>query len=93
MTLLVAISDLSHFEPYASACLHDQRTAKEIESLDGGAIGPHDACEHIAVRGALRGVASYGLAIKFLDLLNSGDPAGDRARVVGYGAWTLKEPG
>jgi len=92
-TLLVVSSDLSHFEPYASACLHDQRTATAIEALDDEVIGPYDACGHLAVRGALRVAASHGLAIERLDLRNSGDTAGDRASVVGYGAWLLRAPG
>ena len=34
-----------------------------------------------------------GLAVTTLDLRNSGDTAGDRRRVVGYGAWLFSEPG
>jgi AmmeMemoRadiSam system protein B len=92
-TLLVVSSDLSHFEPYASACRHDRRTAAAVEALDDEAIGPYDACGHLAVRGALRAAARHGLALERLDLRNSGDTAGDRASVVGYGAWLLRQPG
>lgn len=34
-----------------------------------------------------------GLTVETLDLRNSGDTAGGRARVVGYGAWLFTEPG
>jgi AmmeMemoRadiSam system protein B len=88
-TLLVVSSDLSHFEPYATACAHDARTAAAIERLDEAAIGPRDACGHLAVRGALIEAKRRGLAVERLELTNSGDTAGGRDSVVGYGAWAL----
>jgi AmmeMemoRadiSam system protein B len=91
-TLLVVSSDLSHFEPYAAAQAHDARTAAAIERPDGAAIGPRDACGHLAVRGALSEVLRRGLAIERLALANSGDAAGGRTSVIGYGAWALVEP-
>ena len=36
--------------------------------------------------------ARRGLAIHRLDLRNSGDTAGPKDRVVGYGAWAFTEP-
>jgi AmmeMemoRadiSam system protein B len=92
-TLLVVSSDLSHFEPYAAARAHDARTAAAIERLDQAAIGPRDACGHLAVRGALIEARRRGLAVERLALTNSGDTAGGRDSVVGYGAWALVEGG
>jgi AmmeMemoRadiSam system protein B len=88
-TLLVVSSDLSHFEDYNSASRHDERTASTIEALDEGAIGPSDACGHLAIRGALREAARRGLEVERLALCNSGDVMGDRGSVVGYGAWAF----
>jgi len=88
-TLLVVSTDLSHFEDYASAGRHDARTAAAIETFDEAAIGPSDACGHLALRGALLEAARRGLAIERLALRNSGDTAGDRRSVVGYGAWAF----
>jgi AmmeMemoRadiSam system protein B len=88
-TLLIVSSDLSHFESYRAARVHDERTAEAIEALDAAAIGPQDACGHLAIRGALREVARRGLAVTRLVLSNSGDTAGDRRSVVGYGAWAF----
>jgi AmmeMemoRadiSam system protein B len=88
-TLLVVSSDLSHFEPYAAASAHDARTAEAIEALDEAAIGPRDACGHLAVRGALVEAARRRLAVERLALCNSGDTAGERSSVVGYGAWAF----
>ena len=88
-TLLVVSSDLSHFEPYDAACRHDRRTARAIEGFAEATIGPSDACGHLAIRGALIEAERRGLGIDRLDLRNSGDTAGDRSSVVGYGAWAL----
>jgi AmmeMemoRadiSam system protein B len=89
-TLLIVSSDLSHFESYDRARRHDQRTAAAIEALDEAAIGPRDACGHLPIRGALREALRRGLKVERLALCNSGDTAGDRARVVGYGAWAFR---
>jgi MEMO1 family protein len=91
-TLLVVSSDLSHFEPHAAARAHDSRTAAAIERLDAAAIGPRDACGHLAVRAALTEARRRGLTVERLALCNSGDTAGSRTSVIGYGAWALVEP-
>lgn len=88
-TLLVVSSDLSHFEEYEDACRQDARTACAIEALDEQAIGPTDACGHLAIRGALIEARRRGLSVERLDLCNSGDTAGGKESVVGYGAWAL----
>jgi AmmeMemoRadiSam system protein B len=91
-TLLVVSSDLSHFEDYCAASRHDARTAAAVEALDEAAIGPSDACGHLAVRGALIEAARRGLKVERIALCNSGDITRDRKSVVGYGAWALRWP-
>ena len=49
-----------------------------IEAFDERAIGPADACGHLAIRGALIEAKRRGVAIERLDLRNSGDTAGDK---------------
>ncbi|KUJ85499.1 hypothetical protein AVO45_00430 [Ruegeria marisrubri] len=88
-TLLVVSSDLSHYEPYDLATAHDTRTATAIEGFDQAAIGPFEACGHMAIRGMLLEAQDRGYSIERLDLRNSGDTSGDRQRVVGYGAWAI----
>jgi len=88
-TLLVVSSDLSHNEEYEDARSHDARTAQAIEALDERAIGPADACGYLAIRGALIEAKRHGLSVERLDLRNSGDTAGDKRNVVGYGAWAF----
>jgi hypothetical protein len=91
-TLLVVSSDLSHFQDYAAASTHDARTAAAIEALDEAAIGPADACGHLAVRGALMEAARRGFQVERLALCNSGDITRARKSVVGYGAWAFRRP-
>jgi AmmeMemoRadiSam system protein B len=88
-TLLVVSSDLSHYHDYATAKRIDAETAAAIESLDERSIGANEACGYLAIRGLLIEARRRGLAARRLDLRNSGDTAGDRRSVVGYGAWAF----
>jgi AmmeMemoRadiSam system protein B len=90
-TLVVVSSDLSHYEPYELAQAHDARTAGSIARFDADAVGDRDACGCFAVRGVLVAARARNLHVRLLDLRNSGDTAGDRDRVVGYGAFALQE--
>ena len=91
-TLIVVSTDLSHYLDYAACQAIDQRTAEAIERLDIDAITPEGACGRVPTRGLLLEARRRGMAIERLDLRNSGDTAGPRDRVVGYGAWALYEP-
>ena len=88
-TLLVVSTDLSHYLGYASAQKRDLATAETIERLAFDRLGPYDACGFAALNGALYAASSRRWSIERLDLRNSGDTSGDRARVVGYGAWAF----
>ncbi|HID44779.1 MAG TPA: AmmeMemoRadiSam system protein B [Chromatiaceae bacterium] len=88
-TLIVISSDLSHFLDYDSAKEKDQRTTEAIESLQPGAIDFDDACGRIPVSGLLVAAKEHGLHARTVDLRNSGDTAGDKRRVVGYGAYVF----
>lgn len=86
-TLVVVSSDLSHFLDYNSCQQRDRSTTALIENLQSDDIGPHDACGAFPVRGLLKSAQRHGWRVRTLDLRNSGDTAGDRSRVVGYGAY------
>ena len=88
-TVIVISSDLSHYLDYETAKRRDAATADAIERLEPERIGYEDACGCIGVRGILRAAATHGLAVDRLDLRSSGDTAGGRREVVGYGAWAL----
>lgn len=88
-TLIVISSDLSHYHDYRSAQNIDSATATAIERLDGAALDGERACGYLPIQGLLLQVARRHLAIRRLDLRNSGDTAGSREQVVGYGAWAV----
>ena len=85
-TILCVSSDLSHFEDYETATRHDAATSARITSLDSD-IGPRDACGATAIRGLLAVARARALHPVAVDVRNSGDTAGGRDRVVGYGAY------
>jgi AmmeMemoRadiSam system protein A len=92
-TLIVVSTDLSHYLDYAACQRIDQFTAEAIERFDPDVLTPTHACGSLATRGLLLAARRRGMSIERLDLRNSGDTAGGRDRVVGYGAWALYEPG
>ena len=89
--LLLLSTDLSHFHSYSEAQEIDQKTAEAIESFEGDKILPEQACGAHPLRGLLRHARIQGWRIQRLGLCNSGDTAGSKDRVVGYGAWALSE--
>lgn len=91
-TLIVVSSDLSHYLDYATAQHIDAATAALIEAGAAGRLGPERACGHLAIAGLLSAASRRGLAARRLALCNSGDTAGARDRVVGYGAWRFDPP-
>ncbi|MBO6520313.1 MAG: AmmeMemoRadiSam system protein B [Rhodospirillales bacterium] len=88
-TLIVISSDLSHFLDYDSAQQIDQRTCEAITALDPGRIEKNGACGRFPVGGLLQLAKTRGMKVETIDLRNSGDTAGTKDRVVGYGAWAF----
>jgi MEMO1 family protein len=88
-TLIVISSDLSHYLEHGAAQRLDAETAVAIETLNPERIGHNQACGRIPVAGALLTARSRGMRVVRYDLRNSGDTAGGKDRVVGYGAWGL----
>jgi AmmeMemoRadiSam system protein B len=91
-TLIVVSSDLSHYHDYDTAQRLDWTTAEAIERLDAKALGPREACGYLAIAGLLEVAARRRLSVMRLDLCNSGDTAGPKEPVVGYGAWAFSDP-
>jgi MEMO1 family protein len=89
-TLIVISSDLSHYHDYATAQRMDRATSDAIEALRYEDIGFDDACGRVPVSGLLHIARRRGLHAKTVDLRNSGDTAGPRDRVVGYGAYVIE---
>jgi hypothetical protein len=89
-TLIVISSDLSHYHEYTEAQQLDQATSRAIEALDAAAIGYEQACGRIPVNGLLTIARRKRLHAHTVDLRNSGDTAGARDHVVGYGAYVFE---
>ena len=90
-TLIVISSDLSHYHDYSTAQSMDNQTCKAIENLDTRAIHHEQACGRNPVLGLLQAAQRHKMRVTTLDLRNSGDTAGSKDQVVGYGAWMFEE--
>jgi len=90
-TLIVISSDLSHYHPYVIANQIDHATLEAIENLVSEKISEEQACGRLGILGLLTIAKKKGLKVKCVCLCNSGDTAGDKQRVVGYGAFHLYE--
>jgi AmmeMemoRadiSam system protein B len=88
-TLIVVSTDLSHYCDYATARRLDAATTRAIEALEPEAIGHEQACGRIPVQGLLLAAQRHGLHADAVDVRNSGDTAGPRDAVVGYGAYVF----
>ena len=91
-TLIVISSDLTHYLAYDEARARDRLTADAIEHLEAESIDHTDACGATPVKGLLIEAKRRAMQVTTLDLRNSGDTAGGKDRVVGYGAWMFSEP-
>lgn len=87
-TLFVVSSDLSHFLSYEMARKVDAETSRLILSCEAE-LTPEAACGARALNGLLAFAGKHQLRVRQLDLRNSGDIAGERSRVVGYGSYAL----
>jgi AmmeMemoRadiSam system protein B len=89
-TLIVVSSDLSHYLPYDIGRVGDRSTAAQISALDTTLTG-EQACGAVAINGLLHVARAKGMRAELIDLRSSGDTAGPRDEVVGYGAFALYE--
>lgn len=89
-TLIVISSDLSHYHDYGTCRTLDAQTAHAIEALEPDEIAPESACGQRGIAGLLRVARRRGLQAHTVDLRNSGDTAGPRDQVVGYGAFAFE---
>jgi AmmeMemoRadiSam system protein B len=88
-TLIVVSSDLSHYLPYSTAKRVDAATAEDIVALKP--LASDAACGAAPVNALLAVAKRRKLTAELIDLRNSGDTAGDKSRVVGYGAFAFYE--
>ncbi len=84
--VLVISSDLSHYHPYERARQLDQALLDAIVEGDIEAAAAGEACGLTPILAVMEIARQSGWRPHLLDYRNSGDTAGDRARVVGYAA-------
>ena len=84
--LICISSDLSHFLNYDEARRRDAQTLYAIQQGQWKSLKTTDACGSIPIAGLIQFARQHNFTSTLLDYRNSGDPAGDRDRVVGYGA-------
>ena len=89
-TLIVVSSDLSHYHSYDVARAIDRSSAQSVLALSP-TLGFNQACGALPINGLLTVARRHGMQAELLDLRNSGDTAGDKTRVVGYGAFLFSE--
>lgn len=88
--LVIVSSDLSHYHPYEraveiDALAHEVITALDVKKAEHGL----EACGKTAIAALLQIARGRGWRAHLLDYKNSGDTAGDRESVVGYGCYTF----
>jgi AmmeMemoRadiSam system protein B len=98
--LVVASTDMSHYDPHEEAVRKDRVALEAMERLDVGALveaivrGGVTMCGFGPTIAALAyGRACGARAAEVLDYRTSGDVSGERERVVGYAAVAVWEPG
>jgi len=91
-TLIVVSSDLSHYLPYDQAREIDAETSSMILDMRSD-IDHRHACGGTPVNGLMLAAHRRRLRVQMVDLRNSGDTAGSRDRVVGYGSFIVSAPG
>ncbi len=94
--LIIASTDLSHYLKYDDALLRDQATLSEMLNYDPVrfarkvAEGECELCGSAPVITAMLACGELGAdRITLLKYSNSGDTAGDKSRVVGYGSLVI----
>ena len=88
-TLVVVSTDLSHYEQHDAAARHDRETARAILTGTVDTLDGYDACGVSSLRGLVAVAGRRRLRPRLLDLRTSGDTAGRRDSVVGYGAFAF----
>ncbi|MFH2106684.1 MAG: AmmeMemoRadiSam system protein B [Candidatus Micrarchaeota archaeon] len=85
----IVSSDLSHYLSYDKAVKTDSESSSAIQSLN--TLWPIDACGNSCVLIIMHIAKKMNWKCKLLDYRNSGDTAGSKTNVVGYGAYAFYE--
>jgi len=89
-TLIVVSTDLSHYHPYDEARRIDGATLERVRGYATD-IDHDEACGATPLNGLLSLAKKRQMSVQLLAACNSGDTAGGKGQVVGYGAFALHE--
>ena len=89
-TLIVISTDLSHYHSYDEAKAIDGATLERVAGFATD-LDHEEACGATPLNGLLAAAKKRGMSIRRLAACNSGDTAGGKGQVVGYGAFALHE--
>jgi AmmeMemoRadiSam system protein B/AmmeMemoRadiSam system protein A len=93
-TLVLASSDLSHYHPYEDAQKLDRACVEAICAMDFAAMAKQEACGKGPILTLMHLAKARRWTPVLLDLRNSGDTSGEKARgVVGYAAIAFVQEG
>ena len=87
-TLIVVSSDLSHYHASDEARQLDRESTQSILERRSD-LPDEQACGARGINGLMQIAHRRSLDVELLDQRNSGDTAGDRSRVVGYGSYAV----
>jgi AmmeMemoRadiSam system protein B len=88
--IAIASSDLSHYLPYEAAVKRDAIANECVPSLDIPRFAEDgDACGKIPILALMHIAREKGWKGRFIDYRNSGDTAGGKEEVVGYGCYAF----
>jgi AmmeMemoRadiSam system protein A len=85
-TLVIASSDLSHYYSYEQAVRLDSNCIKAMPEFNYSLMQECEACGIIPILTLMHLAEKQKWRGQLLDYRNSGDTAGDKNRVVGYGS-------
>ncbi|NYZ77228.1 AmmeMemoRadiSam system protein B [Candidatus Micrarchaeota archaeon] len=88
-TIFIASSDLSHYYPYERAKKLDALANEAVPNLDFKKMEYVEACGKTGILTLMHIAKSRGWKGKLLDYRNSGDTAGPKDNVVGYGCYAF----
>jgi len=89
-TLIVISTDLSHYHAYDEAKRIDGGTLERVRGYATD-IDHDEACGATPLNGLLSVAKKRQMSVQLLAACNSGDTAGGKGQVVGYGAFALHE--
>ena len=96
-TVVIASSDMTHYEPAKAAASKDQAALKAVTDMDAKRFYETVETQNITAcgYGPIISLISYGTGVcakaQLLSYHNSGDITGDHSSVVGYAAVSFKK--